>query len=229
MGIVSVCSTERLNSFAIVIITDYSESWEVCSTEGKIWRCSDKFECWQTWLSQQRKEIQHSAFVHLCSVCCWYWCLVNTSNPKHALVQLKEKKMPNHGLNSSVCVSLQAAARWKVKSWRKQQTFTISTHHRRTQGTHQAISTAEFFPWIQQKVRSWKEHLQWQMCMSGTLYNCSTSKSYCGNTNCPVKDSQWQTEHLKWLFKCISKFILDQKEGEHLRVKGQAQGKNRTG
>lgn len=126
MGIVSVCSIEKLNSFAIVKITNYSESWEICSTEGKIWRCSDKFECWQTWLSQQQKEIQRSAFVHLCSVCCWYWRLVNTSKPKPALAQLKEKKMPNHGMNSSVSVSLQVAARWKVKSWRKQQTFTIA-------------------------------------------------------------------------------------------------------
>lgn len=33
--------------------------------------------------------------------------------------------MPNHGINSSVCVSLQAAERRKVKLWRKQQTFTI--------------------------------------------------------------------------------------------------------
>lgn len=50
---------------------------------------------------------------------------MNTSNPNHILAQLKEKKILNHEINSSVCVSVRAAARWKVKSWRKQQTFTI--------------------------------------------------------------------------------------------------------
>lgn len=95
----------------------------------------------------------------------------------------------------------------KSKVLEKTTNHYYSTHHRRTQGTHQAISTAEFSPWIQQKVRSWKAHLQWQMYMLGHYTIVQPQKP-----TVVMQTVKWKThsdrQHFKLLCKCISKFIL---------------------